>query len=328
MAIHPPADGYVVYGGELSYFTRKLTAALEAYGAGWELRAKTPDVSEEVELRSGTHQVPVLHTPENWMVADTTPLLELLDGRFPRRAQFPAGPLGVLVHLVEEFFDEWVARTMVHFRWHYPASAEFAATRIAGGDQRAAERIAAWGPRACRATGTDSETQRDAAESEYWRLMTAAEAQLADTRFLLGDRPTAVDAVVLGGLRAHTNMDPDPRKMMTSFPRVVEWSERGAAGWQGDGELAPFPDSTPFARLVLDELAERYLPVLRANAEALAEGQKAFTAPSYGETVSFLTRPYPPRSWRMIRRRLERLAPEERQAVLDWAGERGLAAAL
>ena len=87
---------YIVYGGELSYFTRKLEAAMIFYGAEFTIQAKTPDIAAEIEQRSGTHQVPVLLTPENWMVADTTPLLMMLDGRFPDRRMFPAGSLGVL----------------------------------------------------------------------------------------------------------------------------------------------------------------------------------------------------------------------------------------
>ena len=57
---------YIIYGGELSYFTRKLEAAMIFYGADFEMRTKTPDMAQEIQLRSGTHQVPVLQTPENW----------------------------------------------------------------------------------------------------------------------------------------------------------------------------------------------------------------------------------------------------------------------
>ena len=112
---------YTVYGGELSYFTRKLEAALIFYGADFDMLNKGEHNPQEIESRSGTHQVPVLQTPENWMIGDTTPLMQLLDSRFPARRLFPKGPLGVLVQIVEEYFDEWVARTMVHYRWHYPS---------------------------------------------------------------------------------------------------------------------------------------------------------------------------------------------------------------
>lgn len=46
---------YIVYGGELSYFTRKLEAGLIFYGIDYEIRAKTPDVRELVETRAGTN---------------------------------------------------------------------------------------------------------------------------------------------------------------------------------------------------------------------------------------------------------------------------------
>lgn len=315
---------YVVYGSELSYFTRKLEAALEFYGASFERRRKSPDIAEEVERRSGTHQVPVLETPENWMIADTTPLLELLDGRFPRRRLFPEGPLGVLVHVVEEYFDEWVARTMVHYRWHYPKSAEFASERIAAGNAEAAARIRAWGPRACRATGTESELQQRAAEAEYVRILEAAEEQLGETRYLLGDRPTAVDCIVLGGLRGHTNLDPDPKKIVAGYPRIVAWCESEASRWDGKGQLAPFPQSTAFARFVLAEMPETYAAFVCGNREALARADKSFTAEFHGEAVSYLTRSYPEESRQRVQEHILRLDEEQRQEVYTWLGAVGL----
>ncbi len=314
---------YTIYGGELSYFTRKLEAAMIFYGAPFELRPKPP----EAELRSGTHQVPVLLTPENWMIGDTTPLLQLLDARYPFRRMFPAGPLGVLVHMIEEYFDEWIARTMVHYRWHYEESAIFASEHMGAGNPEAAARIRSWGPRACRATGTDSELQQRAAEAEYARLMTALEQQLGLTRFALGDRPCAVDCILLGGIRAHTNMDPTPKRMMTAFPRIIEWAESGAMDWDGEGELATFPDSTPFAQFVLAEMKPTYLPYVMGNASALAAGAKAFHVPVYGEDVSYLARPYPERSRQMIVDRVQdQLSANERGTVMQWLSALGLTA--
>ncbi len=310
---------YRVYGGELSYFTRKLEAALIFYGADFEIVAKTPDIAADVEQRSGTHQVPVLQTPENWMIGDTTPLMYLLDSRFPGREMFPDGALGVLTHVLEEYFDEWIARTMVHYRWHYEESAEFASARMTGGNAEAAARIRAWGPRACRATGTDSQHQQDQAEAEYLRIMEALELQLQSTRYLLGDRPTAVDCVVLGGLRAHTNMDPTPKRAIAGYQRVLAWAEQTADQWDGEGELAPFPESTPFARFVLGEMQLTYVPYVMANGQALAAGAKAFHADIYGEEVSYLCRPYPERSRQMLRQKILTLAEtNDSDLVSNW----------
>ncbi len=318
---------YIVYGGELSYFTRKLEAAMIFYGAEFTNQAKTPDLAAEIEQRSGTHQVPVLLTPENWMVADTTPLLMMLDGRFPDRRMFPAGTLGVLTHIVEEYFDEWIARTMVHYRWHYPESAEFASLRMARGNAEAAARVRAWGPRACRATGTDSKHQQQQAEAEYVRILEALEQQLGETPYALGSRPTAVDCILLGGLRAHTNMDPDPKRITSGYPRVVAWCEGDADTWDGGGELAPFEEPTAFVQFVLEEMVNTFQPYVLANKEAQEAGTKAFHVETYGEDVSYLSRPYPELSRQMVVDRIARTSPvDERSAVTLWLEETGLSA--
>lgn len=316
---------YTLIGGELSLFTRKLEAALIFYGADFEFVSKREMDAALVEARSGTHQVPLLLTPENWMLADTTPIMAMLDARFPGREMFPAGQQGVLVHVLEEHLDEWVARVMVHYRWHYEDSTAFASLRIAEGNPEAAQQIAQWGPRACRATGTDSQQQQDAAEAEYVRLLEAAESQLKQTPYLLGDRPTAVDCMVLGGLRAHTYMDPDPKKVVANFPTVVEWTEQRADQWDGRGELAALPESTPFARHLLAEMADTYVPFVMANKEARDVGAKAFQAHIYGEDVSYLARPYPEASRQMVANRIASL--DTRDHIDNLLGKFGLSKA-
>lgn len=315
---------YTIYGGELSLFTRKLEAACIFYGADFTLANKNESDVALIEQRSGTHQVPVLHTPENWMIADTTPLLRLLDSRFPGRAMFPDDASGLLVHILEEHLDEWIARVMVHYRWHYADSARFAAQRMANGNAAIVDRMLNWGPRACRATGTDSADQQQAAEAEYERLLAAAEQQLQLSAFLLGDRPTALDCIVLGGLRAHTNMDPDPKKVTAKYPTVVDWAERRADLWDGTGELAPFPQATPFARHLLGEMAGTYVPYILANRDAQAAGAKAFSADIYGEQVSYLSRPYPEQSRQMVMARVAQLGVDK---VKPWLQEYGLTSA-
>ena len=214
---------------------------------------------------------------------------------------------------------------MVHYRWHYPESALFASTRMADGMAEVAERVRGWGPRACRATGTESERQREAAEAEYVRILGAAEAQLGETPYLLGDRPCAVDCIVLGGLRAHTYMDPDPKRVTAGYPRVVAFSEGSADDWDGGGELADFPESTPFVRFILEEMATTYQPYVLANRAAQAAGAKACRAEVYGEDVSYLSRPYPEQSRRMILDRIAHaLSDADRERVTEWLAAAGL----
>jgi hypothetical protein len=149
--------------------------------------------------------------------------------------------------------------------------------------------------------------------------------QLGQTRFLLGDRPCAVDAIVLGGLLAHTYMDPDPIKVVERYPRVVSWCSREARAWDGLGELAPFPASTPFAQTVLSAMTSTYRPFILANAKAQAEGAKAFVVTTYGEEVSYLARSYPERSRQMIVARIRHQLDDSQRAIVSaWLRNHGL----
>jgi glutathione S-transferase len=158
---------YVLYGMPISLFTRKLESALIFYRAPFRNERKAGDIAEQVEMRAGTHQVPALLTPENWMIADTTPIIALLDARYPARRLVPEGPLGVLVHIVEEILDEWFARTMVHFRWHYEENTRHVVSALLEREVTLEEArefpLAKWGPRSCRASGTEREQQQRAA---------------------------------------------------------------------------------------------------------------------------------------------------------------------
>lgn len=325
--IEAPDHGtYGVYGWEQSYFTQKLLAALMFYGAPFEFVRKSKYNARELRLRSGTHQIPVLHTSENWMIADTTPILMMLDNRFPGRQLFPAGALGVLVHILEEYFDEWIARTTVHWRWSYPENHELLSMDAADGDAEEAQRIAAWGERVCRATGVASEVQKREAEAEYKRILAAAERQLGDTDYLMGDRPTAVDCIFLAGLRAHFNHDPAPRKAIhDAYPRTIAWCEQRADTWDGTGNLVAFPASTPFAQFILKEMVATYRPFALGNRSALIEHQKAFVIDMYGEDVSYLGRPYIEQSRQMIVSRIRNdISTEDHERVRAWLTEIGL----
>ena len=322
-------DQYIIHGVPMSLFTRKLEAAFDFYGAAYTSERKGSRDGSKLEARAGSHQIPLLLTPENWALADTTPIITMMDERFPFRRLFPRGLNGLLVHVVEEILDEWIARVMVHYRWHYPENTRHVLATGFGVDLSLDEAVkhpvAQWGPRACRATGTELIVHQQAAENEYIAMLESLETQLAETTYALGNRPCAVDCMVIGGLRAHTNRDPVPD--LSRFTRVIEWSARSGSDWNGDGELADFPGSSPFAQFLLEIGRDHYAPFLLGNAQALAAGQKSFIVDTYGEPCSYLTRTYPEQSRQMIFDRIRhRLDKRERATAEGWLEAAGLSA--
>ena len=183
---------------------------------------------------------------------------------------FLIGEIGGLVHVLEEFFDEWIARTTVHWRWNYEENQELLALDAAYGDREAADAMIVWGSKVCRATGVTSDIQKREAENEYHQIMAAAESQLQVTKYLLGDRPTALDCIFLAGLRAHFLYDPAPKRaLVNKYPNVVHWVESSADKWDGDGALAELPESTPFAQFVLTQMRNTYLRTARRSRTAI-----------------------------------------------------------
>jgi hypothetical protein len=191
-------------------------------------------------------------------------------------------------------------------------------------DEARSHRLAGWGLRACRATGTEFEAQQVAAEREYMDILAALEMQLRSTAYALGDRPSAVDAIILGGLWGHTNRDPSPD--LADFPRVLTWSSANDQPSPEWGNLPDFPDTTRFGDHMLALARSCYAPYILANAKALKDGAKAFVCDTYGEEVSYLCRPYPERSRQMIRHRVRhQLSADERKQAQIWLEHYGLA---
>ena len=321
---------YTIFGSDISLFTRKLEAAFECYGAPFEIKPKTPEIKTALETRAATHQIPVLLTPENWVLADTTPILMMLDGRYPHNRLFPLGVNGVIVHVLEEILDEWMARTMVHFRWHYDENTQFVISKLKGESVDVStarqHQLAKWGLRACRATGTESVVQQSYAEKEYFGIIAALEEQLAVTPYALGFRPTAVDTILMGSLRGHTNFDPLPD--MTGYPRVQTWNsdnkERSNTSTLKD-DIDVFDETNPFVDHLIRLAKEQYAPFITGNRQALLNGNKAFTAETYGEEISYLAREYPERSRRMVVQRIQHQLDEtERRVVISWLENHGL----
>ena len=323
---------YLIYGLRRSYFTRKLEAAFQLMGLPFAYRPKDATIAPDVEAGAGTHQIPALQAPDGTWTADTTPIIARLGPLAGAHALIPDSPEGIVVRLVEEWLDEWLPRAVIHYRWNYADNAVLSSTHMSeeilpGGpssSQRAiAQGIADWGRRAARALGVDSPHQQATAEAEVAQLMDVLEAQLATTRFALGDRACSADATLLGALNAHLLAEPVTRARLSGCVRVQAWARQPRPSAPGS-RLPPFPSVTPFTDHVLTAMAGTYSAFLVGNAAALAAGQKAFTIDAYGQPQSYRARQYPEASRQMIQAAVVALCSEDRARVEAWLAARGL----
>ena len=126
----------------------------------------------------------------------------------------------------------------------------------------------------------------------------------------MGSAPCAVDTVILGGLRAHTMVDPVPSRLVDKFPCVQEWAAigSGADAWDESGTQ---DGTTNFAKFMLKEMQQAFVPFALANRKALGAGEKVFTAKIYDEDVSYLARHYPEKACQMVSEHIVQLGAKD-----------------
>ncbi len=100
-----------------------------------------------------------------------------------------------------------------------------------------------------------------------------------------------------------------PSRVVDKYPRVREWAEigGGADAWDRTGAL---DGSTGFAKFMLEEMQQAFVPFALANRAALGAGEKVFTAKIYEEDVSYLARPYPEKACQMVSEHIAQLGAE------------------
>jgi len=242
--------GYILYGVEASYYAAKVRACLACKQIPFaEIQASRRVYAEQILPRVGWPVVPVLVTPADETVQDSSDMCDLLEARHPQRPILPPDPSArVLCHLLEFLGDEWLKLPAMHYRWNYNhdfAVAEFGYNNdpdYPRADQlrigaKIARQFRGWLP----PLGVLPESHATI-EQDYLAFLHLLDAHFAEHAFLLGSAPTLGDFAFFGPLYAHLYRDPAAGEVMNAHaPRVVAWIERLRAG---------APDAQPLAEPV------------------------------------------------------------------------------
>ena len=286
---------YTLYGSKRSYFTAKLENILRFQQLPYVLVEKMPHDGTAIELRTGSGAIPALVTPEDWPLADSTPIARLLHQRYPGKPIIPAGPVQRMAALIlEDWFDEWFMRVAMYTRWNFPESVEAlvgsgVSARVLDKPWHAVteseyreikplvdeslQRISTFRQRmtteVAQAYGTTLEQGQDIMVW-FGQFLDDMQRHLQHHPYLLGDRPCVADFVISGGYAAHFGNDTWPREFtLQRQPAVLAFAERlwdtvsSEAQWLDHDRL---PDSiSPF----FTAMQQHYLPYLLANRVAL-----------------------------------------------------------
>ncbi len=253
---------YQLLAAPLSLYSGKARGYLRWKNVPYrEVLSNRTVYENEIMPRLGYGMVPIVITPDDETVQDTTDIIDYFEAHAPGPSVYPDGPVQKLAALIFELFgDEWLLIAAMHYRWAYNedfAYQEFGNTAFP--DLPADERYALGKKAAEKFKGSlpflgITPKTAPAIEATYETFLRAFDAHLADHPFLFGTRPSVGDYGFLGPLYAHNYRDPASGEIMERIaPRVAAWARRTHA--------PQHPLSGDF--LSEDQIPDTLIPLLR-----------------------------------------------------------------
>lgn len=283
------ASPYQVYLADVSYFSGKLESYLRYKQIPYQsIEMDAVSAIEQVYENTGVLQVPVVKTPDDLWLKDSTAMIDWFERKHSVNSIFPhSKPSYFIAKLVEDYADEWCWRSAMYFRWQDPSSAYLMGRRIGkevlsglGIPASMTGKYFAYRQKKIFLYGDGLTKQTEPyIRSQYFSLLESFNTLLKKQKFLLGDRPSLVDVAFMGPFYRHYFCDTEPAKIMRDqYPQVLEWVVRmwnaKAENFDQSQTLNDF--SQPGWQFVLKEVVQLYLPYLRQNAQAFQAGLKTF----------------------------------------------------
>ncbi|HKM99749.1 MAG TPA: glutathione S-transferase family protein [Candidatus Binataceae bacterium] len=284
---------YHVHGIELSPYSVKVRSYFRYKGIPHRWIPRSLDSEGEYQKFAKLPLVPLVVTPENEGIQDSTPIIEHVEAHHPEPSIHPTDPVARFISVVlEEFGDEWGNKWMFHYRWVREADVLSAAGRIArsmmptADDAQLANGIAMVRDRMVNRVsfvGSNPVTAPQI-EDSFRDTLAVLELHFANRPFLFGQRPAFADFAMWGQLyNAWT--DPTPGAMINATaPNLLAWIHRML--WpRAEGDFEPWSSLAPTLTPLLErQVGKLFMPWTVANAAALASGREEFTVELAGKT--------------------------------------------
>ena len=260
------------YAAEISYFSAKVRPALRYKGIHFV--EVLPDMRVILQ-RTGLAFIPIVVTPEDETLQDSSEILDALEARFPSPPLYPETPVQRIVNLLLELYaDEFLLLPAMHYRWSFAESEAKARGDFAAlvGDAEWANTFADRMKGALPILGVDAATA-PAIESHLEGLLDALSAHFAVQPFLLGEHPALADCALLGPFYAHLYLDAVPGRLLRErAPRVCHWIERmNRPDPEAPGTWLPDDRLAPTLRPLLERIGRDAVPLLLDGIAAFEE---------------------------------------------------------
>ena len=139
------SDVHRIYGAEVSPYSVKVRSYFRYKGIPHTWLIRNMQTQADFQKYAKLPIIPLVVTPSDQGVQDSTPIIEQLEKEHPEPSIHPSDPIAAFVSaLLEEFGDEWGNKWMFHLRWAREVDQVAAAGRIASsmlfGTRRRADR--------------------------------------------------------------------------------------------------------------------------------------------------------------------------------------------
>jgi glutathione S-transferase len=277
-------------------FTRKLEAQLRYQKIPYEWQIKSRDQTADIEAKGGTRFIPLLATPDSWLISDTISIGPMLHHRFNKVPVIPQGPAQRgICFILEDFFNHWYPRHALHSRWCYPENVKvvgdyFGANVLLGKSlhdelsPEEREEIAGFGDKmlemfgamACEVQGAGPDKKAEV-QKDFGEMMDILNVHFTQHDFLLGGRACLADFALVGPVVAHFLLDPEPKSWLGDKLAMIEaYVDRVWNSENDDGDWLA-GDEIPETLLPLLAHAEnKYAVFALSSIQAAARGDKYF----------------------------------------------------
>jgi len=279
-------DAYRIYGAEVSPYSVKVRAWFRYKQVPHAWIVRNAATQAEFERYARLPLIPLVVTPDDEGLQDSTPIIERLETQHPEPSIHPDGPVARFVSaLLEEYGDEWGNKWMFHYRWAREVDQVAAAGRIArtmapDADDAQHEGMAA-GIRK-RMTGRvgfvgSSVQTAPTIEASFREALGLLETHLSARPYLFGARPAFADLGLWPQLYECWT-DPTSGALMEGrAPRVLAWLQRMT--WpRAEGAFEPWEALEPTLAPLLELVGRQFVPWTLANEAAIAAGRDEMTA--------------------------------------------------
>ncbi|MCY3621745.1 MAG: glutathione S-transferase family protein [Gammaproteobacteria bacterium] len=308
---------YIVVGSEESPYSVKVRSYFRYKGIPHEWRDRG-QVADLYARHARLPLIPLVVTPDDTGIQDSTPIIEAMEAKFPEPGIHPPDPVAAFVSLLlEEFGDEWGNKWMFHMRWareidQVTVSRRFAANRAAAEIDAAAQAIRERMVPRVWFVGSNEVTAPQI-EQSFADVLPLLDAHLASRPYLFGARPSFGDFGLWGQIY-EAGRDPTAGALVAGVSNVLAWIER-MQNPENLGEFEDWGTLEPTLMPILDDqVAGVFLPWDVANARAIADSADEFDVTLKGKRWTQRPQKYHARSLAVLKAKYAEVAAD---AALD-----------